>query len=73
MDGYEADIARQPGGPFTKVHERKTIRRIAEQWVDRQRYSEERARRFATYAKWLGIGVPAVLAVWKLAEAFLGK
>ena len=73
MDEYEADIARQPRGPFTKVAERQLIRRTAEHWRDRQRYTSERNRRFALYAKWIGIGFPILLGAIKVVEAFAGK
>lgn len=73
MDGYEADIARQPGGPFNKIQERKTIRRVAEHWVDRQRYSAEVKRRLQSYGWWLGLGGPVLLFGIKLAEAFWWK
>lgn len=73
MDGYEAEIDRQPSGPFTNRAERKTIRRVAEHWVERRRYSQERNRRLATWAKWIGIGAPVALSVIKVAEAFFTK
>lgn len=73
MDGYESEITRQPGGPFSNRQERKTLRACAEHWASRRRYSEERNRRFASYAKWIGIvGTPALL-VLKLVEAYLAK
>lgn len=72
MDVYEEEIARQPSGPFG-TQERKRIRRVAEHWVERRRYLEERNRRFSTYAKWIGIAVPAALAILKIGEAFFSK
>lgn len=69
MDSYEADVTRQSGGQFS-VKERKTIRRVAEHWVERQRYSAERARRLSAYGWWLGLGGPFVLFAIKIAEAF---
>lgn len=72
MDGYEQEIARQPSGPFS-IQERKRVRRCAEHWVEGRRYSEERNRRLATYAKWIGIAVPAAIAILKFGEAFFSK
>lgn len=73
MDGYEQDIARQAGGPFVNRQERKTIRRVAEHWVQDQRYYEERKRRLSTYGWWIGLGTPVVIAAIKLVETILGK
>lgn len=73
MDNYESEISRQHGGPFTNRRERQTVRRVAEHWLERRRYSEERNRRLALYAKWIGIGFPAALAILKFAEAFVSK
>ena len=73
MDGYEAEVARQPGGPFNNRQERKTIRRVAEHWVERQRYSEERRRRYSRYSWWIGVGAPVALFLFKLIETVLGK
>lgn len=76
MSGYEEDIARQPGGPFTQPGERRLIRCVAEHWLTGERYKAERGRRLALYAKWIGIGGTVIAGVWKLtgvAAAVLGK
>lgn len=71
VDDYEADIARQPRGPFSKVPERQRIRRCAEHWWEGQRYSAERRRRFAAWGWWIGAAAPIALAAYKFAEAYL--
>lgn len=73
MDGYESEIARQPGGPFSKASERRLLRCVAEHWVNGRRYSEERRRRLATYAGWIVLGAPALVAGIKIIEAFFAK
>lgn len=73
MDDYEAEITRQPRGPFSKVAERQLIRASSEHWGRSQRYVSERNRRIALYFKWIGVAGGAALAIYKLAEAFLGK
>lgn len=73
MDDYEADVARQPKGPFSKISERQLIRASSEHWGRRQRYASERNRRAALYIKYIGVGSGTVLAIWKVVEAFLGK
>lgn len=73
MDGYEAEIDRQPSGPFSNRAERKRIRSVTERIIERWRYSEERNRRVATWAKWIGIVTPVALAAIKIGEAFFSK
>jgi hypothetical protein len=73
MSDHETSISRQPRGPFTKVAERQAIRYVAEQSLESWRYRSEQAKRFALYAKWVGIGCPAALAVYKFVEGILAK
>lgn len=73
MDSYEEEIGRRSGGPFTNRAERRLIRTSAEHWRDGRRYREEQGRRFKTYAGWIAVGAPAIIAAWKLVEGFLGK
>lgn len=73
MDGYDEEIDRQSGAPFTNKAERKRIRRVAEHWVERRRYKQERDRRLATYLKWIGIASPVTLGIIKIIEAYLAK
>ncbi len=61
------------GGPFSKVAERRLIRASAEHWHDRQRYTSERNRRFALYAKWISYFGGGGVAIFKIVEAILGK
>ena len=70
MDNYETEISRQPSGPFSNRKERQTIRRVAEHWLEGQRYSEERKRRLQGYGWWVGFGVPLIVSAWKLFELF---
>lgn len=73
MDDYETAIERQASGPFNNRRERKTLRAVAEHWVGRQRYSEERSRRVKRYAGWIAVAAPAALAIIKFAESLIGK
>lgn len=73
MDDYEANVARQARGPFSKIAERQLIRASAEHWLGRQRWSAETKRKAKSYAWWIGIGFPAALAVYKFIEGVLGK
>lgn len=73
MDGYEEEIARRSGGPFSNRKERQVIRCASEHWVEAQRYYAERRRRFSTYAWWIGLGTPVVLAAIKIIESFVIK
>lgn len=72
MDGYEAEIARQSHGNFSR-REKQTLRWISEREVGRASYSKERKRRFQLFAWWVGAIVPVALAIWKVAEALLPK
>ncbi len=73
MDDYDADVARQARGPFTRVAERQLIRASTEHWSKRQRYSSERNRRIALYAKWISIVGGGGVTIFKIVEAILGK
>lgn len=70
VDDYEADVARQPRGPFNKAPERQLLRHIAERYVSRQRYSGETKRRLKIYGGWLG-GAPIAIAIYKFVEHLL--
>lgn len=74
MDDYEQDVARQPKGPFTRVKERQLIRRSAEHWWERQRYTAETKRRAKAWAFWIGLFGPGAFAAIKWVESLiLGK
>lgn len=70
MDDYEADVARQPKGAFSRPRERQLIRRVAEHWNERQRYNAERRRRIARYGWWFGLVAPAAVGAIKLVQSF---
>lgn len=73
MDEYEAEIARQPAGPFTRRRERQTIRFVADEHISRKRFTEERRRRLVRYSGWVGIASPIIFFAIKLVESFAGK
>ena len=73
MDDHDEYVAKQPRGPFSKISERQLIRASAEHWDERQRWSIETKRKIKSYAWWIGIGSPAVLAVYKFIEGVIGK